>query len=159
MYNESDFTEPPIELKNLSQKIASLIGYPDFKTEAGIINYYHLSSTLSAHQDHSEKNMNAPLLSISLGCSAVFLVGKETKSEKPTAMLLRSGDVVIMSSKSRLAFHAVPKILPDPNVHNFFELNDDTTYKKFDDEPNEWNDFYNYIKLNRININLRQVND
>lgn len=158
MYNETDFTEPPTELNNLAQKIASFIGHPDFKPEAGIINYYHLNSTLSAHQDYSEKNMNAPLLSISLGCSAIFLIGKETKSEKPTAMLLRCGDVVIMSSKSRLAFHAVPKILPDPNLHNYFEVNHDKIDKQFDVKTDEWNDYYNYIKINRININLRQVN-
>ncbi|RNA12919.1 Alkylated DNA repair alkB -like protein, partial [Brachionus plicatilis] len=155
VYNEMDYTEPPQELKTLSEIIASLIGFPNFKLEAGIINYYHLNSTLSAHQDRSEKNMSAPLLSISLGSSAVFLIGKECKSEVPAALLLRSGDVVIMSSKSRLSFHAVPTILPDPNVHSYFEIDDDSTEDK-SQESNEWNDFYNYIKINRININIRQ---
>ena len=31
---------------------------------------------------------------------------------RPKAILLRSGDVVIMSGASRLAYHGVPKILP-----------------------------------------------
>ena len=33
------------------------------------------------------------------------------KSTTPTAFFIRSGDVVIMSGSSRLAYHAVPRIL------------------------------------------------
>ena len=35
-----------------------------FKPEAGIINYYHLDSTLSGHTDHSEFDLTAPLFSL-----------------------------------------------------------------------------------------------
>ncbi len=31
---------------------------------------------------------------------------------RPTPLLLRSGDVLIMSSEARLAYHGVPRILP-----------------------------------------------
>ena len=50
----------------------------------------------------------------SFGQSAVFLVGGETKSVQPQAIVLHSGDVVVMSGASRLAYHGVPKILPPP---------------------------------------------
>ena len=47
----------------------------------------------------------------SLGQSAVFLLGGLRIDEKPTALLIRSGDVVIMSGVSRLCYHGVPRIL------------------------------------------------
>ena len=39
------------------------MGYTNFKAEAAIVNYYHMGSTLSAHTDHSEVNLEAPLYS------------------------------------------------------------------------------------------------
>ena len=49
----------------------------------------------------------------SFGQTAIFLVGGLTKEEKPLAMYLRSGDIVIMMGPSRLRYHAVPRIIPD----------------------------------------------
>ena len=41
----------------------------------------------------------------------MFLVGGKTKSIYPQAIMLHSGDIVIMSGASRLAYHGVPKII------------------------------------------------
>ena len=41
----------------------------------------------------------------------MFLIGGESKSVRPQAILLHSGDVVIMSGQSRTAYHGVPKII------------------------------------------------
>ena len=35
--------------------------------EAAIVNFYPMDATLGGHTDHSEPNLEAPLLSISLG--------------------------------------------------------------------------------------------
>ena len=109
-------------------------------TEAVIINYYHLNSTLCAHTDHSEIDaLDQPLLSLSFGNAAVFLIGGEKKSSSsPTPLLLRSGDIVFMTGPSRLYYHAVPRILLDPFVSELFA--DDS-----------------YIHVKRLNINARQV--
>ena len=66
------------------------------------------------HTDHSEENLSAPLLSISLGQPAIFLIGDSSLATVPTALLLRSGDVLMMERESRLAYHAVPRILAGP---------------------------------------------
>jgi alkylated DNA repair protein alkB family protein 1 len=142
--------------------IASIIGFENYKPEAGIINYYHLNSTLSAHQDHSEKNMQAPLISISFGSSAIFLIGDTSKDIKPKAIWLKSGDIVIMSGKSRLSYHAVPKIFNDSKLKEYFEydLNElKENFKQSDYYVNDeqWSLVYDYIKMNRINLNIRQV--
>ena len=41
----------------------------------------------------------------------MFLIGGQTKAVRPQALILRSGDVVIMSGPSRLAYHSVPKVI------------------------------------------------
>jgi len=41
----------PIDVKNICELISKSINFNDFEAQAGIINYYHLNSTLSAHQD------------------------------------------------------------------------------------------------------------
>lgn len=103
--------------------------------------------------------MTAPLVSISFGNAAVFLIGGQSKSVQPKALLLRSGDVVIMSGPSRLAYHAVPKIVPDLDQLKRVTTYDATTpHHDLYVNDSDWNDYFNYIKLNRINLNIRQVN-
>jgi alkylated DNA repair protein alkB family protein 1 len=162
VYNENDFTPVPVDVARLSQLIASLIGFSNYKAEAGIVNYYHLNSTLSGHQDYSEKNMKAPLISISLGNAAIFLVGGQSKAIRPSAVRLTSGDIVVMSGPARLAYHGVPKIIKDPSLDKVFSFdNEEQTFKsrEFYVSDQEWSEYYEYIKENRINLNIRQVND
>jgi len=143
----------------LSKLIASLTGFPGYKPEAGIINYYHLNSTLSGHQDFSEENKSAPLISISFGCSAIFLIGANTKSVKPNAICLRSGDILMMTEQSRLAFHGVPKIFKENNLESLFNYDESDRSQEHDFyvHDDEWKPFFDYININRINLNIRQV--
>jgi len=106
--NKCDF---PRDLKELTQYMAKVLGFIHFEPEAAIVNYYHLDSTLSGHQDRSEETTDAPLFSISFGQAAIFLIGGETKTVNPAAIYLKSGDVVVMAGNSRKSFHGVPKIL------------------------------------------------
>ncbi|XP_025414497.1 nucleic acid dioxygenase ALKBH1 [Sipha flava] len=148
VYSESAKSEFPSDLYQLSKTIIELLKFPEeFIAEAAIVNFYHPSSTLSGHIDHSEYNLSAPLLSISFGLSAIFLIGGHSLNDKPTAILLRSGDTIIMSRESRLSYHGVPKILLSENDRKI----------KYE---NEWEfNLKNYMKVTRININVRQVNN
>ena len=124
------------------------------KAEAAIVNYYHLNSTLCAHTDHSEYDaLTKPLISYSFGNAAIFLIGGQTKTEcKPSPILLRSGDIILMTDSSRLYFHAVPRILSDPLLLN------EILYKNIDDNDNQNSNIsWSYIHDKRININVRQV--
>lgn len=51
----------------------------------------------------------------SFGQKAIFLLGSQTLLTTPVAMYIESGDVCIMSAKSRLAYHAVPRIINENN--------------------------------------------
>ncbi|XP_031569307.1 nucleic acid dioxygenase ALKBH1-like [Actinia tenebrosa] len=110
--NKSDF---PQDLDQLFVRIANTLGYEKFSPEAGIINYYHLDSTLAGHTDHSEFDLEAPLFSLSLGQSAIFLLGGKSRDDAPVPMYMRSGDIMVMAGKSRLAYHAVPRVLSPPS--------------------------------------------
>lgn len=57
--------------------------------------------------------------SCSLGQTAIFLLGGVTKATEPVAVYLRSGDITVLSGDSRLAYHAVPRILPQ-HYNTFF---------------------------------------
>lgn len=83
----------------------------------------------------------------SFGLSAIFLIGGRSLDDKPIAILLRSGDTIIMSGESRLCYHGVPKVFLDENIQDF--SND----KEFDEKL-----LTDYIRVTRININVRQVN-
>ncbi len=64
LYSPLNHTPFPQDLSNLSEHILTRLGFKHFKAEAAIVNYYHMDSTLSGHTDHSEKDLNAPLISM-----------------------------------------------------------------------------------------------
>nr|CAB3221243.1 alkylated DNA repair protein alkB homolog 1 [Phallusia mammillata] len=139
VYSDDNVSLFPPELNQLANVFATAVGEPKYNAEAAIINYYHVGSTLSPHTDHSEKNLKAPLISISFGLPAIFLIGGLNKAQTPQAILIRSGDVIIMSEKSRLSYHAVPRILEC-----------DVEKPRYD--PKEL-----FLAHSRINMNIRQV--
>lgn len=47
------------------------------KAEAAIVNFYTPKSTLGGHLDDVEPDQEAPIVSVSLGCTAVFLIGTD----------------------------------------------------------------------------------
>ncbi|XP_077286549.1 alpha-ketoglutarate-dependent dioxygenase AlkB [Arctopsyche grandis] len=165
LYTEENKHNFPSDLGELCKLIAASLGFDNYMPQASIVNYYHMDSTLAPHTDHSEKNLDAPLISISFGQSAIFLIGSELKNDEPTAMYLHSGDIVIMSKDSRLCYHAVPRIVKavdqpwmldsQCNQHNITEFKNSFTDNLYDVEF--WKPFDEYINSSRININVRQV--
>ncbi|XP_038072697.1 nucleic acid dioxygenase ALKBH1-like [Patiria miniata] len=111
LYHPHNRTPFPGDLADLSAFVASVMGFPAFRSQAGIVSYYHSNSTLGGHTDHSEFDFTAPIISYSFGHSAIFLLGGKTKETSPLAMYLHSGDIIFMGGQSRLAYHAVPRIL------------------------------------------------
>lgn len=90
------------------------------------------------------------------------------------ALYIHSGDIVIMSGESRLAFHAVPRILKvgeenQPPEH--LKWTEKTTTQENqgrcckshyeanlrDASEEEWRPFAQYLSKTRINVNVRQV--
>ncbi|KAJ3029802.1 UNVERIFIED_CONTAM: hypothetical protein HDU68_011029 [Siphonaria sp. JEL0065] len=134
------------------QSVEGLTGYTkeQYKSEAGIVNFYQLPDALMGHQDRSEVNMDAPLVSFSLGHSCVFVIGTENRQDKdplPISLILRSGDIIVMSGASRRVFHGVPRIISN-------SLPDHLTNYSGDED---WGVFKAFLSTARININVRQI--
>lgn len=79
--------------------------------EACLVNYYAGSAKMGLHQDKDEEDFDAPVLSVSLGDSAVFRVGGLTRKDPTRALELKSGDVVVLGGKDRLAYHGIDRVL------------------------------------------------
>ena len=165
MYVENSLSNIPADLITLFCDTASLVRLP-LKPEAVIINYYPLNGTMSGHLDDAEHNMDEPIVSFSLGCDCIFLIGGRTKHVQPVPVYLRSGYAIIMSGESRYCFHGVPVIIPSELsiLHNNYDEDiqlllpsNETINDKEEEEDEEMLFIYNYMKNNRININTRRV--
>jgi DNA oxidative demethylase len=80
--------------------------------EACLINFYGPDAKMGLHQDRDEADLDAPVISISLGDSCQFRVGGQKRSEPTRAFRLSSGDALVLGGASRLAFHGVDRIYP-----------------------------------------------
>jgi len=57
--------------------------------------------------ERDERELSQPIVSVSLGVPATFLFGGEERTQKPTRLRLRHGDVVVWGGPSRLADHGI----------------------------------------------------
>jgi DNA alkylation damage repair protein AlkB len=108
---------PPVpeDLASLASGAARRAGF-DVTPDICIINFYTADSRMGVHQDKDERPetlaAGVPIVSISLGDAARFVVGGLTRKEPMRPLVLRSGDVLVMGGSSRLRFHGVTRILP-----------------------------------------------
>jgi DNA oxidative demethylase len=79
--------------------------------EACLVNWYEPSAKLGLHVDADEKDMTAPVVSISLGDDAWFRVGGQKRRQPSERVLLKSGDVVVLGGAARLAYHGIDRIV------------------------------------------------
>ncbi len=84
-------------------------GWPQ-PPEACLINFYDASARMGLHQDRDEQNLEAPVLSVSLGDSCLFRVGGTSRGGSTISFRLESGDVVLLEGPGRLRFHGVDRI-------------------------------------------------
>lgn len=141
--------QPPPFPQDIGRLLQNL--FPSIQPQAAIVNFYSPGNTLSLHRDVSEK-CDRGLISLSIGCDAVFIVGNDEGSQT-VAMKLHSGDAVLMKEGSRFAWHAVPKVIKDtcpdwlqdwpatPVVSGLYE------------------NYRGWMRNRRINLNVRQMFD
>ena len=97
----------PESFRTLGADAAARAGYDSFAPDGCLINRYAPGARLSMHQDRDEKDLRAPIVSVSLGLPAVFLWGGDARTDKARRVLLQHGDVVVWGGPSRLRFHGV----------------------------------------------------
>ena len=123
--------------------------FSDIEPQAAILNLYTPGDTLSVHRDVSEECDQA-LVSISIGCDAIFIIGNEDASSVAT-LRLRSGDAICMTGSSRFAWHAVPKVLPN-TCPTWLQ-----DWPASGHETSIFETWRGWMANKRINLNVRQM--
>lgn len=79
--------------------------------EACLVNHYRPGARMGLHRDEDEETFAVPVVSLSLGDTAVFRVGGTTRKGPTRSIRLASGDALVLGGESRLAYHGVDRIL------------------------------------------------
>jgi alkylated DNA repair protein (DNA oxidative demethylase) len=77
-----------------------------------LINLYRGAAKMGLHTDSDEEDLAAPVLSVSLGDTAVFRLGGAARGDPSRTVRLHSGDVGLLAGPSRRFFHGVDRIPP-----------------------------------------------
>ena len=161
-YKEEAKSPMPPEIQHLAAELLERM-FPNagsFKAEAAIVNYYNLKQQMGGHRDDLEFDFTKPVVSISLGLPAIFLLGGTTRNEAPLPVLVRPGDVMLLAGKSRLAYHGMAKVIPNldedlPSVaYCDMSLPSESSIVIPDTERAA---VASFLSSHRININIRQV--
>ena len=91
----------------LAQDAAAQAGFADFIPDACLINRYLPAARMSLHQDRDERDLSAPIVSVSLGLPAVFLWGGLKRKDPTRRISLVHGDVLVWGGPDRLRYHGV----------------------------------------------------
>lgn len=89
----------------------AVAGYPH-PPEACLINWYGEGARMGLHQDRDEETFDAPVVSVSLGDSAVFRIGGPSRGGPTRSVRLASGDVLTFGGPARLAHHGIDRVMP-----------------------------------------------
>ena len=106
--------EIPPRLGALARAAAQDAGFT-IQPDVCIMNYYDAAAKMGVHQDKDERPetiaAGVPIVSVSLGDEARFVVGGLARRDPTFPVMLQSGDVVVMGGPSRLRYHGVTRIL------------------------------------------------
>ncbi|MGE5765990.1 MAG: alpha-ketoglutarate-dependent dioxygenase AlkB family protein [Bacteroidota bacterium] len=97
----------PAPLLDLWRAVA---GYPA-DPECCLVNVYAAEARMGLHRDSDEATFAAPVVSLSLGDTAVFRIGGRERRGSTTSLRLQSGDVVVLGGAARLAYHGIDRVL------------------------------------------------
>jgi len=78
--------------------------------DACLVNLYDDRARMGLHQDRDEADLGVPVLSVSLGDTAVFRIGA-AEGGSTTSVRLESGDVCALTGPARLARHGIDRVL------------------------------------------------
>jgi alkylated DNA repair protein (DNA oxidative demethylase) len=99
---------PPIPALAL-EAWRSLAAYPH-PPQACLVNVYDAKAKMGLHQDRDEADLAAPVLSLSLGDTALFRWGGTQRQAPTRSIRLQSGDALVLGGPARLVFHGVDRI-------------------------------------------------
>lgn len=97
----------PNALLELWTELAQAPGPPD----SCLVNLYRGPARMGLHQDRDEADLTYPVLSVSLGDTAVFRIGGRKRTDPSRSIRLASGDVCVLAGEARLAHHGIDRVI------------------------------------------------
>jgi DNA oxidative demethylase len=79
--------------------------------DACLINFYEPSARMGLHQDKDEEEFAAPVVSLSLGDTALFRYGGLDRRDPTRSIRLRSGDAIVFGGPARLIYHGIDRLI------------------------------------------------
>jgi DNA oxidative demethylase len=79
--------------------------------QACLVNLYRDGAKMSLHVDASEQVKDAPVVSVSLGDTAIFRLGGPQRGGKTASFRLASGDVMVLGGAARHFYHGIDRVL------------------------------------------------
>ena len=80
----------PPRFRELAERAAGEVGFAGFAPDACLINRYEPGAKMSLHQDRDERDIGAPIVSVSLGLPATFLFGGLNAPTRRSATVWRT---------------------------------------------------------------------
>jgi DNA alkylation damage repair protein AlkB len=112
-YDGLEVPPVPDECRFIAMTAAERAGFA-IRPDLCIVNFYDSESRMGVHQDKDEPRetieAGIPIVSVSLGETARFVIGGLTRKEPMRPLMLHSGDVLVMGGPARLRFHGVTRI-------------------------------------------------
>lgn len=102
---------------NLASSVATQSGFSDFLPDMCLINRYDINANLGLHQDRNEQDLRCPIVSVSIGATALFQFGGLTRQAPLTSILLEDGDILVWGGTARLFYHGVRTIITEPLLY------------------------------------------
>jgi len=84
---------------------------PQVAPDACLVNIYGAGARMGLHQDRDEADFSVPVLSVSLGDTAIFRLGGARRADPTRSLRLASGDVCRLGGAARLAHHGIDRVL------------------------------------------------
>lgn len=97
----------PAILRDLWAELAD----PAVPADACLVNLYREGAKMGLHRDQDEADFGFPVLSVSLGDTAIFRIGGLKRTDPTRSVRLASGDVCLLAGEARLAFHGVDRTI------------------------------------------------
>lgn len=88
-------------------RAAAAAGFLGFDPDTCLINRYAAGAGMGLHRDQDEQDFAAPIVSVSLGLPALFLIGGAERTDPTTTLPLESGDVLVFGGPARLLYHGI----------------------------------------------------
>ena len=106
------------QLPAIPPAILRLALHYGLEADSLLINRYQgESASLGFHVDKDERDLTAPIVSISLGCTGLFKVSDPHTCGPMQTLELHSGAVTVMAGRWRSAKHAMDRIIPGTSPH------------------------------------------